>query len=33
MLLYPPETIETLKENGCIIFETPKMGAIEVKLR
>ena len=28
-----PETIETLKENGCIIFETSKMGAIEVKLR
>ena len=28
-----PETIETLKESGCIIFETSKMGAIEVKLR
>ena len=28
-----PETIETLKENGCIIFETSKTGAIEVKLR
>lgn len=28
-----PETIDTLKENGCIIYETSKLGAIEVKLR
>ena len=27
------ETLDTLRENGCIIYETAKMGAIEVKLR
>lgn len=27
------ETMETLKKNGCTIYETSKMGAIEVKLR
>ena len=27
------ETLDTLKENGCTIYETAKMGAVEVKLR
>ena len=27
------ETLKTLKENGCTIYETAKMGAVEVKLR
>ena len=28
-----PKTLDTLREKGCIIYETAKMGAIEVKLR